>query len=427
MDDGGRLSWLIIVFTLVILAFVFALIETAFASVSRTRLKVLTEKGNLNAKKALNITDNFDSAITTILICTNIIHILAASIVTINVTKLWGLSWVTISTVVFTLVIFFFGEMLPKSIARKYSERVSLSTAGFLSLCMKIFGIFANVLTWIGEKVASLTKGEGEVSVTEDELYDIIEDLTEEGTLDEEQGDLISSALSFQDISVESILTARVDVVALNVDSTTEEVLEVIKNEAHSRLPVFEGTIDKIIGTLQIRKYLKAYLAHEDVSDLRKLIDEPFFIHQSTMIDDLLESMSKEKSNIAIVTDNYGGTLGIVTVEDILEELVGEIWDEDDLKEENIIQITDNLYSVDASDLVTDILDDLDIDYDEEEEEKIENKLMSELAFENFIEIPKEGDSFEYLNTKITIQEMKDNRILRVKVKIYPEEEASDE
>lgn len=427
MDDGGRLSWLIIVLVLVVLAFLFALIETAYASVSRTRLKVLTEKGNINAKKALNITDNFDSAITTVLICTNIIHIFAASIVTINVTKLWGISFVSLSTIIFTLVIFFFGEMLPKSIARKYSERVSLATAGFLGTCMKIFSIFTKALTWVGNKVASITKGESEVSVTEDELYDIIEDLTEEGTIDEDQGDLISSALSFQDIAVESILTARVDVVALDVDSTVEEVLEVIKKESHSRIPVYEGTIDKIIGTLQIRKYLKAYLMHEDVSDLRNMIDEPFFIHQSTMIDDLLESMSKEKSNIAIVTDNYGGTLGIVTVEDILEELVGEIWDEDDEKEESIIEINDHIFSVDASDSVIDILDDLDIDYDEEEEERIENKLMSELAFENFVEIPKEGDSFDYLNTKITIQEMKDNRILRVKVRIYPEEEAAND
>ncbi len=423
MDDGGRLSWLIIVLILVSFAFLFALIETAYASVSKTRLRVLTEKGNINAKKALNITDNFDSAITTILICTNIIHILAASIVTINVTKIWGLSWVTLSTILFTLIIFFFGEMLPKSIARKYSEKVSLGTASFLNICMKIFGIFANILTFIGNKIAGLTKGDGEVTVTEDEIYDIIEDMTEEGSLDEDRGELISSALSFQDISVESILTSRVDAVAINVDTPVEEVLDIIKNKTHSRLPVYEGTIDKIIGTLQIRKYLKAYLNHEDVSDLTRLIDEPFFIHQSTKIDDLLESMSKEKSNIAIVTDNYGGTLGIVTVEDILEELVGEIWDEDDLKEENIIQITDHLYSVDASDALIDILDDLDIDYDEEEEERIANKLMSELVFENFVEIPKEGDSFEYLNTKITIQEMKDNRILRVKVRIYPEEE----
>ncbi|MBR2067001.1 MAG: CBS domain-containing protein, partial [Solobacterium sp.] len=298
--------------------------------------------------------------------------------------------------------------------------------ASILSFFMTILKPVALLLTWIGNQVTKLTKGDMEVSVTEEELYNIIEDMTKEGTLDEEQGELISSALQFQDVPVESIATSRVDLTALDVEYPKEKVLEIIKNTNHSRLPIYEGTIDKIIGTLQIRKYMKAYLLGENVEDLRKLMDKPFFIHQSAKIDDVLPSMSKEKSNIAIVTDNYGGTLGIVTVEDILEELVGEIWDEDDFKEETIIEIKKNLYSVDASDLVTDILDDLDIDYTEEEEEEVENKLMSEWVFENFTDIPKEGDSFDYLNTKISVQTMKDNRILRVKIEVFEDEEVEE-
>jgi len=426
MDDGTRISWLFSVAGLVLCAMYYAMAETAFASVSRTRIKTLAEKGNENAKKANYILENFDQAITTLLICTNIVHIAAASIVTVNVTKIWGVSAVSISTIITTLVVFFFGEMLPKSIARKYSERISLSTAGALRFFMIVLKPAAAFLTWIGNLVSNLTKGDSDVSVTEEELYDIIENMTEEGTLDEEQGDLISSALQFQEVTVESILTSRVDLVAIDVNMDQQEILEIIKNQNHSRIPVYEGSIDHIIGILQIRKYIKSYLRNENTA-LRDLLDEPFFIHQSSKIDDLLSLMSKNKMNVAIVMDNYGGTLGIVTVEDILEELVGEIWDEDDDAVENIIRMSEDTYSVNANDLVTDVLDELDIHYDEEEENKITNKLMSELTYEHFASIPKEGDHFRYLNTEITVHLMKQNRIIRLKVKILEDEKEGEE
>ncbi len=427
MDDGGsQWSWLITVVFLVMLAIFFAITETAYASVSRTRLRALSEKGDIRAKRAVDITNHFERAITTILICTNIVHLAAASIVTVNVTKIWGVSAVSLSTIVFTLVIFFFGEMMPKSIARKYNESISLSTASLLSFFMILLAPVSALLSAIGNGASKLFKEEGEVSVTEDELYDIIEDMTKEGTLDEEQGDLISSAIQFQDVEVSSILTSRVDLVALDVDTDQEEILKLIKEENHSRIPVYEGTIDNIIGILQIRKYMKTYLAKGEIKDLRELLDKPFFVYQTAKIDDVLATMSKEKLNIAVVTDNFGGTLGIISVEDILEELVGEIWDEDDDAEENIIEMNDGTYSVNANSLVTSVMDELDVDYDEETEEKISNKLMSELAFETFSSIPREGDTFIFLNTLITVQMMEQNRIVRLKVKILDNQKKED-
>ncbi len=424
MDDGGgRYSWMITVAVLIVAAMFFAMTETAYASVSRTRLKALQEKGDSRAKRALSITENFDRAITTLLICTNIVHLAAAAVVTENVTRIWGVSAVTISTLLMTLAVFFFGEMLPKSIARKYNESISLSTGALLSFFMGLFAPVSAVLTMIGNFASALTSGDKEVSVTEDELYDIIEDMTKEGTLDEEQGDLISSAIQFRDVEVGSILTSRLDLAAIDVSSSQEEILRIIKEENHSRLPVYEGTIDHIIGILQIRKYIKTYLAEGEIRDIRALLDKPYFIYQTAKIDDLLTTMSKQKLNIAVVTDSYGGTLGIISVEDILEELVGEIWDEEDDAEENIIEMNDGTYSVNANSLVTTVLDELGVDYSEEEEEKIDNKLMSELAFESFASIPKEGDAFMYLNTLITVQIMNQNRIVRLKVKIIPEKE----
>ena len=427
MDDGGgQWSWLITVVFLVLLAMFFAVTETAYASVSRTRLRALSEKGDIRARRAVDITNHFERAITTILICTNIVHLAAASIVTVNVTKLWGVSAVSISTIVFTLVIFFFGEMLPKGIARKYNESISLSTASMLSFFMTLLAPVSSLLSAIGNGASRLFKEEGEVSVTEDELYDIIEDMTKEGTLNEEQGDLISSAIQFQDVEVSSILTSRVDLVALDVDTDQEEILKLIKEENHSRIPVYEGTIDNIIGILQIRKYMKTYLAKGEIKDLRELLDKPFFVYQTAKIDDVLATMSKEKLNIAVVTDNFGGTLGIISVEDILEELVGEIWDEDDDAEENIIEMNDGTFSVNANSLVTSVMDELDVHYDEETEEKINNKLMSELAFETFSSIPREGDTFIFLNTLITVQMMEQNRIVRLKVKILDNQKKED-
>ena len=307
MDDGSRLPWIIAII-LLFCAMYFAVTETAMASASRTRIKTAADRGDTRAKDALFLLDNFDRAITTILIGTNIVHIAVASIVTVAVTRRWGLSVVTLSTIVTTIAVFFLGEMLPKSLGKEYSEKLLFSCAGPMRMLMKLFAPLSALLTAIGRGAAKLSKGDPEITVTEDELYDIIEDMTEEGSLDEEQGELISSALQFGDVTVESILTPRVDVTAIDVDDPLEEILQLVREQNHSRLPAYEGTIDNVVGVLQIRKFIKAYLHLGERTEIRPLLDEPFFIHQSTNIDELLPIMSKGKKNMAIVTDNYGGT-----------------------------------------------------------------------------------------------------------------------
>ena len=370
--------------------------------------------------------DNFDLAISTLLICTNIVHIAAASIVTLAVTKKWGVSAVSISTIITTVVVFFAGEMLPKSVAKKYSDTLALSCAPVLCFFMKLFAPLSKLLTWIGQAAAKLTPGDSQISVTEDELYDIIEDMTEEGSLDEDQGDLISSALQFGDVTVESVLTPRVDIVAININSSHAELLSLIKSTNHSRLPVYEGSIDNIIGVLQIRKYIKAYLRLGENLDIKPMLDEVLFIHQSTNIDELLPILSRRKLNIAVVTDNYGGTLGIVTVEDILEELVGEIWDEDDVIEEPMVEIGDGVYEVGADETVSDVFDQLGYE-DPENDEELVNTLMGEWAYEKFDTIPKPGDSFRYHQVLVTVKDMNHNRIMKLTVALLPAEEEGGE
>ena len=420
MDDASRLS-LIVVILLILCAAYFAVAETSFASVSKVRIKIRAERGEAKAIRALKVLDNFDLAITSILICTNIVHLSAASIATLAVTRMFpGVSGaVTISTFVMTLVVFFVGEMLPKSIAKKYSERLSLAVAGSLWFFMTVLKPLATLLTAIGNFAAKLAKADPQISVTEDEIYDIIEDMTEEGSLDEERGELISSALQFAETTVESILTSRVDIVALDIDDPVDEMLSTIRSETHSRLPVYEGSIDNIIGILSIRKFIKTYLREGEKMDVRALLDEPYFIHGSTNIDGLLPVMSKKRLNMAVVTDNYGGTLGIVTVEDILEELVGEIWDEDDVVEEPYVALDNGEWDCTAEMTVSDVFELLELDEDDDDE--FTNKLLGEWAYEQFDNIPSVGDSFRYENVEVTVSEMHNNRILRLRVRLIDE------
>ena len=425
MDDGSRLPWIFAI-ALVLCAAYFGVAETAFASASRNKLKTAADRGDPKAQKALDVLDNFDRAITTILIGTNIVHIATASIVTVAVTRRWGLSAVSVSTILTTLVVFFAGEMLPKSIAKKYPERFSKATAGSLLALMTLLYPLSAALTWIGQTAAKLTKGDAEISVTEDELYDIIEDMTEEGTLDEEQGDLISSALQFGDVTVESVLTPRVDLVAIDIADSLEEILSCIKSTNHSRLPVYEGSVDNIIGVLQIRRFIKAYLHEGNSLDIRPLLDEVFFVHQSSNIDELLPVMSKRRLNMAIVTDNYGGTLGLVTVEDILEELVGEIWDEDDVVEETVVDLPDGSVEADADESVSDVFEHMAFE-DPEGDEELVNTLMGEWAYEQFPAIPRPGDSFRYHDLVVTVSQMEHNRILKLIVARKPEQEEGGE
>ena len=379
MDDGSRPYLSILIIVLLLLGAVyFALTETAFASVSRVRIKARADRGERRAKRALYILDHIDKAITTVLIGTNIFHLTTAAFVTVLVTRRWGISAVTVGTLVTTLVVFFIGEMLPKSIAKKYSERLSLATADSLYFFMGLFTPFSWILTKIGAAAASISPRDPELTVTEDELYDIIENMTDEGSISEERGELVSSALEFADIPVESVLTARVDVAAIDVADEPEEILATIRAQRHSRIPVYEGSIDHVIGVLQIRKYIRACVAAQGpVADIRPLLDETMFVHHSKTLDDLLPEMSRRKVNLALDVD--------------AEVTVGEVFDE--------------------------------LDYeDPEDDEDLQYKLLSEWTYEQFPDIPQPGREFAYHDITVRVTAMQDHRILRLLVRRLPTE-----
>ena len=422
MDDGSKPPLLWVIFLLLGAAYC-AITETALSSASRNKIKVASDHGNPRARTVLSIMDNFDKAITTLLICTNIFHIANASIVTVYVTRRWGLSAVTISTIITTIAVFFAGEMLPKSIAKKLPEKLILACAPLLSVLMKVLSPLSRLLTWIGQAATRRSKAEAHVSVTEDELHDIIDEMAEEGALDEKQSELISSALEFGDVTAEGILTPRVDIDAIDIDDEPDKILSFIKNQTHSRIPVYEGSIDNILGVLQIRKFLKGYLQTGKMPSVRETMDEVYYAHQSTEIHELLPEMSRHKLSMAVITDSYGGTVGIVTVEDILEELVGEIWDESDVVQEPIERVGEDEYLADATQTLSAVFDFIDFDDPQPDDKDEANLQLGEWVYEQFSSIPKKDDSFTYYNLVVSVDSIEHNRILKVRIKVQKNEE----
>ena len=415
MDPDSRT--IVIVCLLFIASAYFALTETAIASVSRNRIKVRLDKGDVRAKKVMYVLDNFEDAITTLLICTNVAHIAAASVVTVAVTRKWGLSAVTASTFIVTVAMFFVGEMLPKSIGKKLSEKCSLVCAGLLVVLMKLLRPFTFLLSGIGRLTLRLGGGGEELSVTEDEIYDIIEDMTEEGSLDEEQSELISSALSFGDLTVTSIMTPRVDIEGIDINTPSEEILENLLGQNHSRLIVYDKTVDNVVGVLQLRRFLKSYITRKTIPNIRRMTDKVFFAHQSMPIDELFDNMTTNRFNIAVVLDGFGGTLGIVTIEDIIEEIVGEIWDEDDEIKEPIVRLSDDTILASCDETVESVFEEAGYEEkDEEKAEKFKNLLLCDFIFEKLGTVPSRRDSFEYGDLKIIVEEVDHNRVLKARI-----------
>ncbi|NLZ87878.1 MAG: HlyC/CorC family transporter [Clostridiales bacterium] len=409
MDDVGW--WLYALLVMFIgLGSYFAASEISLASVNQARIRIRADKGDKKAQKTLYILEHFDDALTTILIGNNITHIFAASIATLLATKLWGSGAVLYTTIVMTLVIFLVSEMLPKTLAKAYCERVSVAISPSLYRLMFLFRPLSFGLTAVGQFFTRVLLGEQQQTVTEEEFYEIIESLKDEDAMEDEKGAWVQTALNFGDKTVEGILTVRTDMVAIDIADSLDDIFETVKSSKHSRLPVYHDTVDNIIGVLQIRKYLRACYQQQQRIAIDDFIDPPFFVHEGAYIDELLSEMSRKKVNLAIATNNFGGVVGIVTVEDILEELVGEIWDEDDVAVEYYKPAGDMAFEVDASMLVEDVFELLE--YDDYDMDDIAHMKISAWAYEELGKIPSEGDAFDYKELHVSVRTM-DNRRIR--------------
>ncbi|MDL2235645.1 hemolysin family protein [Christensenellaceae bacterium OttesenSCG-928-L17] len=426
MDGDSWLLYCTLLFTLLGGGY-FAAAETAFASSNVIRIKSRAEKGDSRAKRVLFVLDHFDKALSTLLIGNNIMHISTASIATVLATRLWGTGAVAYSTLATTAVVFLLAEMLPKSFASDHPEKTALVLAGSLRSLMWLLTPVSFVFTRLGRFFSRLIVKEEAPSVTEDELYDIIETITEDGGMEESSGKLLYSALKFDDITVQEVLTARVAIVGIEASMTTDEILSIIKSQKYSRLPVYCETLDDIQGVLNVRRYIKAYMQRGAEVSLAALMDAPYFVPKKKRIDDLLREMSAQRVHMAVVRDDYGGTMGIVTSEDILEELVGEIWDETDEVTEGFLSIGGNRYEVSGDYDILDAFEEMGYaDYPDKDE--AEHKSVGAWAQEQFNLIPEEGSCFTYGRVHAAVLQVdKKQRIHKMLLTLQEEEPPEEE
>mgnify|MGYP001632425403 CR=1 FL=1 len=358
--DNSDIFKIILVVVMMIFSALFSSTETAYSSVNKLRLKNYAGQGNKKAAKALKLANKFDEVLTAVLIGNNIVNIATSSVSTIVFINLIGSSGAAVSTVVITVLVLVFCEVLPKSYAKKNAERLALAFAAPLSVLVTIFKPFVYILNKLSSVISK--GGEEAPSVTEDELKFMIDEIEEQGVIEEQESELVKSALEFDEISVNEILIPRVKVVGIEIGSTIEEIKETLCQEMYSRLPVYEKSLDDIIGIITNKAFFK--MLSEGGNDIKSIIQEVPHISDTLLISEAMRKMQRSKVHLAVVTDQYGGTKGIVTLEDIIEELVGEIYDEDDEIENNIVMLSADKYEVAGDMSVSDFLSRLDLDED---------------------------------------------------------------
>lgn len=399
---------LIALMVLIVMSGFFSATEMAFSSLNKIRLKNMVSDGNKKAKLALELVEDFDKMLSTILIGNNIVNIAATSIATVLFIELYGDIGATISTVFMTVIVLIFGEITPKSMAKESPESFSIFSAPLLKFFITILTPINFIFTLWKKFLSKVIKVDGDRKMTQDELMVLVDEVTQDGAIDEDEGRLLRSALEFTERSAEDILTPRIDLEAIPADSTKEEIALLFQESRFSRLLVYEDNIDDIIGVV----HLKDFYTEKGITSkkLSEIMTEPVFVPKSIMISDLLKFLQKNKSHIAVVSDDYGGTLGIVTMEDILEELVGEIWDEHDDVVETFTELTKNKYKVLCNTDLDTFLKFFDIDYDEE------NSSVNGWVMEELGKIPEVGDKFSFKNLDVTVTETDDRRVVEIEV-----------
>ena len=367
----------------------FSASETAFSSLNQIRLKSRAEDGDSSAARVLNMAEQYDKLLSTILIGNNIVNIAAASIGTILFTRMLGAErGATVSTIVLTIIVLIFGEVTPKSLAKEMPERIATAVSPFLVLLMALM----TPLTWLFTQWKKLLgrfvhSGEAD-TITEGELMTMVSEAENDGELTDRESELIRSAIEFDDVEVEEILTPRVDVVAVEDDIPLEELAQTFAESGYSRLPVYHGTIDNIIGVVHEKDFYIARL--KKATKIDDLVVPTLYTTGSTQISQLLRTLREQHHHMAVVVDEYGGTEGIITLEDILEELVGEIWDEHDEVTEDFRKQSDGSWLVSGSASVDDLYEELDLP----EEEDIDSNTVNGLVQEKTCHLPKVGDRF---------------------------------
>ena len=421
MDDW--FSYILLVILIALSAF-FSASETAYTTVNKIRLQNYVDAGSKKAKTALFIAENYDRTLTTILIGNNIVNIGASSIATLLFVKLFGPSGAAISTAVMTILILIFGEVLPKSFAKESSEKFALAFSRPLRILMTVFWpvVFLFIQLKKVAKHISPIKEEETPTVTEQELKFIVESIEDEGVLEKQESELVQHALEFDEKTVQEVLTPRVDMTTLDIEDDLQTNIGLVLTERFSRIPVCRGTSDRIIGILHTKDLLEA-LVRGDAIDLASMVQPAFFVYKTKKLSSLLADFKRNKTHVAIVTDDYGGTVGMVTMEDLLEELVGDIWDEDEEIIRDFVRIDSQHFLISGDLTIRELFDHLDLPFSNLESN---HTSCGGWALEALGHIPQAGEAFQCKNMTLTIQEMDDQRVKKLSVYLAPQPEEEE-
>lgn len=412
--EPDSIAKIVFIAILVVFSAYFSATETAFSTLNRIRLKNAADNGDKKAGKVLKLAENYDKLITTVLVGNNIVNILASSIATvlfISILKDNNLGS-TVSTVVMTVVVLIFGEVCPKSLAKESPEKFAKFSYPFISFLCVVFAPVSAILIGIRKLASMLIKTKDENVITEEEILTFVEEAELEGGIDEQESELIRSAVEFNDLEAQEILTHRVDIVAIADDDELEKIDTLFRETGFSRLPVYNDTIDNITGVIHHKDFYNNVKTGERTLD--EIVKKVVSVHKSIKIGDLLRLLQKDKSHIAVVADDYGGTLGIVTMEDIIEELVGEIWDEHDEVVEEIVQLEENKYKILCTAPIDKVFELFDID-EEIDEASVGGWVMSEMN-----RIPEEGETFSYKNIDVVVTKTESRRVVEIEATVNP-------
>jgi len=412
------MSTIVVLLILVALSAYFSATETAFTSLNRIRMKNLAAEGNRRAELVLDLAEKYDQILTTILIGNNIVNIAATSLATVLFIQYFADKGATLSTVVMTLVVLVFGEVTPKTLAKENPETFAMWSAPYLrALKIVLTPLNAVFIGW-RKLLDMLFTSKRDNSITEDEIMTMVDEAQEEGGIDEHEGDLIRSAIEFTDLDVADILTPRVDVIALDADATVEEAAALFEEHGFSRLPVYEESVDKTLGVIHEKDFHA--LRKQGVTCIRDMIKPAISVSPGLKISQLLQLLQHSKNHMAIVVDEFGGTEGIVTLEDVLEELVGEIWDEHDEVMEDVRTEGEKCFIIEGSADVDKVFEQVHLD------EECEWATLNGWVVDMMNCIPQAGQSFTYKHLTVTVTQADSKKVLEVRVEVgeLPEDEA---
>lgn len=422
-------SMVIVLVVLIALSAVFSSAETAFLSTNKIRLRNLQEDGEKKAGLVLDLLENQNRLISTLLVGNNIVNISASALATKMATDYFGDAGVGIATGVMTLLVLVFGEVIPKNLAAAHAEGWAMFVAPFIKLVSVVLTPLVFLLTKLSDTVVRFSKKneEEDPTITEDEFKILVNVGQEEGVFDESETEMINSIMEFDETYVKAIMVPRIDIVAVDVDDSINDALRLIIDGGHSRIPAYEESIDNIVGILYAKDIFEHLNANFDELKVRELIRDAYYIPETKKVSDLLNELRLKKVHMAIILDEYGGTNGLVTIEDLIEEIIGDIQDEYDVEEDLIVMHSDNQLVADARAPIGDVEEAFDVELDEEILEESEADTIGGLAFEHLGGIPEVGDEVTVGRFLIRIVNVSGRRITKVEVTLLPPEEDEDD